>query len=234
MVDQMGWKNPIDRQIEVEGNKKTVIGVVRDFHYRNFNGKIGPVLFLGMQEETGSKFYYLLMKAEDDHLLQVQLAAREAWEEIAPNEPFVGMLQEDAFDTFYEEVEAENLILSVIGGICIVLACLSLFGLFSFTIQRRIKEFSIKRVLGASPFSILGNASKSYLIIILMALVIGAPIGYLMISELLAIMYPTPLDTGIYPFIFAFLLTVLTISLTILSQVTRVLKMNPSENLRVD
>jgi ABC-type antimicrobial peptide transport system permease subunit len=232
MVREMKWVDPLSEEINYQGATRQIIGVVHDFHYRGFHSPIRPVLFFGLQEDTSSSLYYISIKSTANDLNELQLKAQLLWDEIAPDEPYTGMLQEDAFEAFYEETEASTIILLIISTIAIILACLGLFGMFSFTIQRRLKEFSIRKVLGASPLSIVYQVGKTYLIIISIALLIGAPIGYLMIDKLLSIMYPERMETGFSPFLWAFLMTAGTIILTIVGQVMRAVKVNPTENLR--
>ncbi|WP_420577709.1 ABC transporter permease [Ekhidna sp.] len=234
MVQEMNWIDPLNKEIEYQGKIRRIIGVVEDFHYRSFHSLIRPVLFFGLQEDTPSSLYYLSMKSASNDLRGLQLKTQLLWDEIAPDEPYTGMLQENAFEAFYEETEASTVILLIISSIAIILACLGLFGMFSFTIQRRLKEFSIRKVLGASPLSIVHQVSKTYVIIISIALLVGAPIGYLMINKLLSIMYPERMETGLSPFLLAFLITAGTIIITIIGQVMRAVKVNPTENLRGD
>ncbi|WP_425390762.1 ABC transporter permease [Ekhidna sp.] len=234
MVQEMNWIDPLNMEVEYQGKKRKIIGVVEDFHYRSFHSPIRPVLFFGLHEDTPSSLYYLSIKSASNDLHGLQLKTQLLWDEIAPDEPYTGMLQEDAFEAFYEETEASTVILLIISSIAIILACLGLFGMFSFTIQRRLKEFSIRKVLGASPLSIVHQVSKTYVIIILIALFVGAPIGYLMINKLLSIMYPERMETGLSPFLLAIAITVGTVTITILGQVLRAVKVNPTENLRGD
>ncbi|MEQ8903892.1 ABC transporter permease [Ekhidna sp.] len=232
MVHSMNWEDPIGEKIDHQGTLREVIGVVSDFHYRSFHSTIRPVLFFGLDEDTPSSLYYLSIKSKPGAIHDLKLSSQLLWDDVVPGEPFVHMLQEEAFASFYEETEASTLILIVLSTIAIILACLGLFGLFSFSIQRRLKEFSIRKVLGATPLSIVTHVSKTYLVIIIIALVIGAPVGYLMIDKLLSIMYPEQMATGFSPFFLAFIMTLGTIGLTITGQIIRAVKVNPTENLR--
>ncbi len=230
-VEKMGWDNPIGQVFQYDSVRKTVVGVVQDFHYYSFYRPVEGVFFSGLRENSGNQ---LVVKSNPGSMLTVDEFARESWFTLAPNDPYDRKFQEDVFDDFFYENRANITLMLLISGVTIVLATLGLYGLFSFNIQRRLREFSVRKVLGAAPIAIVKIASKQYVWIILVAFVLGAPLGFILIDQLVTSIYPDPKGAGPLPFVVAILIVLLTISITIAGQILKATRVNPAENLRAE
>ncbi len=230
-VKQVGWDDPIGKTFTYDSSRYNVLGVVEDFHYYTFWVDIEPVFFLMVPEED---FKYLVVKSEPDKLVEVDKYLLGVWPSISPNDPYDKVYQEDAMNGFHEENRANIVIISFIAGLAIILACLGLFGLLSFNINRRLKEFSVRKVLGAQSSEIIRVASREYVWVLTIAFVLGAPTGFMMITQLINMIYPDPKQAGALPFIIAILIVVVTVIITISGQIVRATQVNPSENLRAE
>ncbi|MEP2508179.1 MAG: FtsX-like permease family protein, partial [Reichenbachiella sp.] len=114
----------------------------------------------------------------------------------------------------------------------IILGCMGLFGLLSFNLQRRMKEFGVRKVLGAGRGTLIKLANKEYLWIMVVSFFLGAPLGYLLMDKLLNLMYQDPLQITAIPFILSIALMAITVGLTVTGQILNVTKVNPAEILR--
>ena len=129
-------------------------------------------------------------------------------------------------------MDSNVIIISFISLIAIILASLGLFGLLSFNIQSRLKEFSVRKILGAPVIEIIRVAAKQYLWIVLIGFFIGAPIGYFLIDSMIQNIYPDPKPTSWFPFVLAITIMVSMLLVSIIGQLLKAVNVNPAENLR--
>ncbi len=226
---KMGWEDPLSEWVTYDSTRREVIGVVEDFHYNMFYDDIDPVMFT---LEDQKAYDYFIVQADHQSLQQLQSHLEEAWLLVAPNDPYLPKFQSDVFDSFFLENRANVIIISVIAGIAIILTALGLFGLFAFNIRKKLKEFSVRKVLGARPLDIIRIASKEYFWVIIISMVLGMPAGYLLINQLIQSIYPSPSEAGPLPFVVSLLIVMVTVALTIAGQVLRATRVNPAETLR--
>ena len=230
-VKMMRWEHPLNQVFEYDSVRRYVIGVVEDFHYEGFYDPLGPVMFTIIPEE---EFAYLSVKASDHHAKDVLESLKTTWHELAPDDPFDGFLQDDVFQDFHNDNTANIKLLSFISGMAIILGCLGLFGLVSFNITRRLKEFSVRKVFGANLGQIFRLMSRDYMWILIISFGIGAPSGFFLMNLLIQHIYPDPQQAGILPFATAIIVMIITVGLTVGSQMGRVSRENPAKTLRIE
>lgn len=227
---KMGWVNPLEHSFTYDSTKYQVIGVVEDFHYNGFYSEVLPIFFV--LDNDASKFRYFTAQVTPGHMLEVSESLEHAWREATPNDPYDVFYQEDALRGFYEENHANIVIITFISGFAIILACLGLFGLLTFNLSRRMKEFSVRKVLGAKGSHIVKLANEDYVWVLLISFLIGAPFGYFGIAQLIESIYPDPPETSIFPFILAITIMVVTVAITVSGQILKAIRVNPADTLR--
>lgn len=228
-VDRMGWSNPIGQTVPYEGVKRTVVGVLHDFSHNDFFQEIDPVLFYGLGDE---RVRYFSLKVRPDKLLDIDQELLAAWKEINPNDVYNRQFQSDVFDDFYQETGANITIVVFLSVVTIILACMGLYGLISFHIQAKLKEFSVRKVLGAAPKAIAAIASRQYSWIILIAFAVGAPLGAWGILQLINGVFSDAKEVSVLPFVIALLIVIVTLALTVTGQVLKAINVNPATILR--
>jgi ABC-type antimicrobial peptide transport system permease subunit len=228
-VKAMGWQSGVNQFFIHSGKQLTVIGVVRDFHHDDFYLGIRPALFTLTSEKD---FRYLAMKVQQGNALGIEQELRTLWKEIGPDDPYRGILQDDVFYNFNRNNRNDTNIIASVATITLLLACLGLFGLVSYNITRRLKEFSIRKVFGAGTFHIFRLMNRDYAWILTIAFALGAPAGFLLMNQLIHSIYPDPQPAGPFPFAMAIGMMVVTVAVTIGSQIGRVTKENPAQTLR--
>jgi ABC-type antimicrobial peptide transport system permease subunit len=228
-VEAMGWESGLSQTFTYDSMQHTVVGVVEDFHYYNFFNAIDPVMIQGLNPES---VRYLTVQTESGKLAELEQYTRTAWQSIAPNDPFDRVFQEDVFDGFYQENKSNITILLLVTGIAIVLACLGLYGLLSFNVQGKLKEFSVRKVLGAEPKTLVKIISKQYFWVLLISFLIGAPLGTLGMMKLVVSVFPETKPVTALPFIVAMSIILITLIITVAGQINRAIKVNPAELLR--
>jgi putative ABC transport system permease protein len=228
-VEAMGWSNPLNQFFMHVGKQLTVIGVVYDFHHDDFYMGIRPAMFMLVPEQ---EFRFLSIKVEPGAAAAIEQEMRQLWKEIGPDDPYRGMVQDDVFYNYFRNTRNDMGIITSVAVITLILACLGLFGLVSYNITRRLMEFSVRKVFGASLLHIFRLMNRDYAWILTVAFLVGAPAGYLLMSQLINVMYPDPQPTGVLPFAIAVAMMVITVAVTVGSQMSRITRENPAQTLR--
>ncbi|MEM1138071.1 MAG: FtsX-like permease family protein, partial [Bacteroidota bacterium] len=161
--------------------KAEIIGVVKDFHYQSMHHEIQPLII-----HTDHPITHLYVRLEAENIVEGLALLEKKWKTLAADLPFdYSFLDED----IQKQYEADVRWLTIgfyASGLAIIIACLGLFGLASYTSAQRIKEIGIRKVLGASVSSILILFTKDYFKLVVIAFVISIPIANYFIIEWLA------------------------------------------------
>ncbi|GAB3264282.1 ABC transporter permease [Larkinella harenae] len=228
-VRELGWgqTNPIGKTIVRSGRKEfTVVGVVRDFHYASARQKIAPLMLL-----LGYNSGAVQVKVKADDVAGVVAAMKEKWAAFNPPAPFTYTFLDDRFAALYEAEQKTGTLFTVFAGISIVIACLGLFGLATFTAEQRTKEIGVRKVMGATSSSIVLLLSKDFLQLVLIAVLIAFPIaGWAMNRWLQDFAYRIEVAWWVYAL--AALLAVGIALLTVSFQSIKAALMNPVKSLR--
>jgi ABC-type lipoprotein release transport system permease subunit len=231
LVHELKLTHPLGQQFEIDGVPYEIIGVVHDFHHRNFFNPIQPAVFT---LAARNDYRYLSLRVEHGAEERTYQALLQQWAKLYPEIPFQGGHQADTWGTYFHSVNRSETFNKVIASIAILLASLGLYGLVTLNVSGRIKEFSIRKILGAGVKNITTGLLRQYVALITVSLLIGAPLSYFFARAYLAMLfaYPMPMDysgTGIALFI---LLGI--VLLVIATQIRRVLRSSSVEGLKME
>jgi putative ABC transport system permease protein len=225
---RMDWNEAINQSFEYDSVKYTVVGVVSDFHHNSFYNAIKPVMF----RVTNDAFKYLVMKVGSNKMNAVEASIKNIWPKISADDPYTGFVQHDVFGWFYQNNRQNVEVFIFISIITLIVACLGLYGLVSYNITRRLKEFSIRKIMGANLGQIFKIMSSDYQWILIIAFVVGAPLGFYLMNMLISAVYPFPQPIKTWPFFIAIIMIMAMVGLTIATQLNRVRKENPADTLK--
>ena len=179
-VEAYGFDEPTRAQITAgdSGAVFDVIGVVDNFHFRSMRREVAPAaLFLG--DPTGStppgSVYARLTPGGPAGTLD---EIRATWAAFAGSTPFRYSFLDRTYDQLHRDVRRAGTLFSLFAGLAVVIACLGLFGLATYTVQRRRKEIGIRKALGATVAQVVGLVSKEFVSLVAVAAVIGLPVAY--------------------------------------------------------
>jgi putative ABC transport system permease protein len=225
------WKSPVGKTIRLLMNdtNKTVIGVVRDYHLRSLHHKIMPLYI----DNVPSNFLYISTKIKSDNVSTTLRDLKNKWTEIAPDQPFDFFFLDESFDRQYRADEKLGLIFSNFTLLAILVACLGLFGLASFTAEQRTKEIGIRKSLGAPVSSIVILLIKEFTKWVFLANIIAWPIAYFGMNHWLH-NFAYHIKIGFGTFILAGLLTLVIALLAVGYQAIKAARANPVEALRYE
>jgi putative ABC transport system permease protein len=228
---RFGWKDPVGKTIRnlLNETNKTVIGVVSNFHLRSLHHNIMP-LYL---DYNPANLGYVSIKIKPDELSKTLDFLREKWVEITPARTFDYFFLDEAFDQQYRDDEQLGIILSNFSVLAILIACLGLFGLASFTVERRTKEIGIRKALGASVFGITLLLLKEFTKLILLANVVAWPIAYFSMNRWLQ-NYAYRIEIGLSAFVLAGFIVLLIAFLAVGYQALKAARADPVDALRYE
>ena len=223
----------IDQKIELiyRGKKKIykVIGVVNNFHHESLKQAITPAIFKYRSE--GMDYYSIKLSTTNPG--STVAAIKAVYLKLFPNDTFEYHFLDNAYNAQYKADQRFGDIFSLFSGLAIVVACIGLFGLASFTLLQRTKEVGIRKVLGASRKTLLALLLRDFLRPVLLAGVLALPIMYWGMTEWLKnFAYRMFLDWWLL--VFPLLLVGLVALLTVVFQTLKVTRNNPIKALRYE
>jgi putative ABC transport system permease protein len=230
---QFGFDKPEGQEILNSQNayvfaRYHVIGIMKDFNFDSYHNKIRPLaVFL----ELGTA-PILMVRYEGNAKTLIDNTSK-LWKQYAGAEPFAYSFMDENFDKAYRSEERIGQVLSVFSGLAIFIACLGLFALALFTAEQRTKEIGIRKVLGASVTSISMLLTKEFVVLVFIAFIPAAAIGWWASSQWLSgFAYRTDISQLI--FVCAGLSAVAIASLTVGFQSIKAARANPVDSLRHD
>jgi putative ABC transport system permease protein len=222
----IGWEDPIGKQL----NKGTVIGLIKDFHYRPLRTEIEPMA-LSLMEDNEARYFSI--KVQSNSLTDTLAFVEAKWKEFSPGYPFVYSFLDERLDQLYRSEKHLLQIFSNFAVLAVLLSCLGLFGLALFTANRKTKEIGIRKVLGASITQILLLLSKEFIRWLILANIFAWPIAYYAMHKWLnAFAYKTTLDA--LPFALAGAISLGIALMTVSFQSLRSATANPVDSLRYE
>ena len=205
----------------------TITGVLKDFLFKPADYALEPMLLRYNPERWST----LNLSIASGNTMQTTSQLEAAWKKLDPYHSFEGKFYEDNIQDIFSDMRDAVWIITVIGMLGVTIACLGLLGITIFTIQSKSKEISIRKVIGATPASLMRLLTKSYLQVMIIAVLIAIPIAVILGNlTLQAMSQRISLGAGI--FIPGVLIIILLSLLTIGSQTIKAVFVNPVKGLR--
>ncbi len=211
------------------GNKGTIIGIVRDFHFESLHQQINPIVFAITPAFYNRMSIRLSEAGFADGLAHIE----KVWREFLPDRLFEYDFLTDRYLNQYEAEVRQSQLFTGFAALAIFIACLGLFGLATFNTLQRIKEIGIRKVLGASIPNIMLLLSGEIVTLILVATVIAWPAAWYFADQWLE-SFAYRIDIGIIPFMGSALIAVLIALATVSAQTVRAAMSNPAKTLRYE
>lgn len=233
-VKHFGFDSPVGKELICQNSSRKdqeiyeVIGIVQDFHFDSFRNNIEP-LVLHLGQSTG----LISFRIQTESLSGTIDLLRMGWKKFLPDEPFEYSFMDERFDSDYRAETRVGHIFGVFAALAIFIGCLGLFGLASFTAERRTKEIGIRKVLGASILVIIRLLIKEFVILIGIANLIAWPFAYFLMRRWLQD-FAYRIALGFSVFLIAGTVTFLVALLTVSFLAVRAALVNPVESLRYE
>ncbi|HAP58465.1 MAG TPA: transporter permease [Cytophagales bacterium] len=227
-VEMMGLEEPLGTQLTLwNGNKREIIGVVKDFHFETVHEPFKPVVFYYDPNDTG----YLYARVRTEHVGEAVSEIQSVYGEFNPGVTFNYTFIDENFEAQYRAERQIADLARYFAILAVLISCLGLLGLVAFTADRRKKEIGVRKVLGASVVSILVLLSRNFAKLIVLALLLALPPGYLLAQRWLdTFAFHTQLPHTLFAAI-AGLSILLAVSIVVF-QSWRITRMNPAVALQ--
>jgi putative ABC transport system permease protein len=175
---RMQLEHPVGTPIKFGDERKgTIIGVVKDFHLSSIHSPIEPTVITYQPHYTWITFVRLDGKNTPATLSKLE----EAYKSLLPDYPFEYHFMDQEYDKMYKSENQIGQLANWFSGLAIFISCLGLFGLASFSVERRTKEIGVRKVLGASVVSVFTLVSSEFVVLVVVSLLLAAyPAWYLM------------------------------------------------------
>jgi putative ABC transport system permease protein len=181
---ELGWgKNALGKTVSRRDNdgsiaRLKVIGIVKNFHFKSLHETISPLVMV-LNRDAGTT----ILKINTNDVSSLLSSIKSKWDSFSPEGAFNYSFLDERISKTYEAEKTLNLILGIFAGLTIMVACLGLFGLVTFTAEQRTREIGIRKVLGAETGLIVGLLSKDLLKLVCIALLVAIPAGWLTMHQ---------------------------------------------------
>jgi len=229
-VEKAGWKDPIGKRISHWLAKNgRVIGVIQNFNYRSLHQEILPMLMVYQPKWSA----YLSMKISPGPVKPVLESIKETFSGMFPDHPFEYSFLDDVFNSMYRAETRLEKILGIFTLLAGFIACLGLYGLVSYNLERKTKDIGIRKILGASVPGIIFLFSRDTLKFVLLSCLISWPIVYFVMNRWLQnFAYRTSIGVDVF-IVSASLALVISLTTVGLRSV-RAASANPVDSLRYE
>jgi len=234
-VEELDFDSPVGKTIG-ESNKGfpynlIIIGVVKDFNFLSLHNEIDPAIFHIQPGNWG--YRYLLARISTSNIPETLKHLETSWKEIQPEKPFIYKFMSNVLEGHYITEKRWKGIIQIFSLLAIGIACMGIFGLTSITINQRVKEIGIRKVLGAKSPQIFKLVTNDFLVLIGTANVITWPIAYYAAHKLLQ-NFAYRINIGVWIFILCGTFSLLIALLTVSYQSIKAATANPVNSLRYE
>jgi putative ABC transport system permease protein len=207
-----------------------IVGIAKDFNFNSLHYKI-ETMFMFNQKDWG--FNNLSVKINGDKAKQALAFIKTVWDKNCTGHPFEYQFLDDHFEEVYQADAQVSKIVGVLAALAIIISCLGLFGLASYSAEKRIKEVGIRKVMGASMQSVVTLLSKQFLKLVIIANIIAWPIAWLAVHSWLQD-YAYRIEISWWVFLAAGLAAVMIALITVSYQAIKAAVANPVKSLRTE
>ena len=231
-IEQLGFNKPeeaLNKRIDFWGRRYTIVGVTANFHQQSLQDAYEPLILRLIPGVNG----YLSVKTIGADAGKTINLVKGEWNKFFPGNTFDYFFLDEHFNDQYKADQRFGQVFGLFTGLAILVACMGLFGLASFTTIQRTKEIGIRKVLGASVFNILKLLYREFALLLLIAFVISIPVAWFATSNWLQ-GYAFRISVHWAYFVLPFLAIVVIALITVSFQAIRAAMANPVESLRVE
>jgi predicted lysophospholipase L1 biosynthesis ABC-type transport system permease subunit len=213
----------------IQARKMTIVGVMKDFHYGKVDNLIGPVAFMFWTPEDRAIVNVKIQSAD----MPATIGKIEStWKKIDRIHPFDAQFYDEAIEEAYSELSSMIKIIGFLSFLTISIASMGLFGMVVFTTETRLKEISIRKVMGASSGNLIYLLSQGFLVLLAISALIALPMTYLFFENVVLTKFPYHTPVQVVELFVGLLAVSLIAFIMIGSQTMKAAQSNPAEVLK--
>ncbi len=230
VVKIMGIGNPVGKNFNFMGLKGTIIGVLQNFHFKGADQAIEPMAFALADTNYLRVILIRLTKGKIQESLK---SVEKVWKQIVPEYPLDYTFIDQDYENLYRGQMRLTELLKYLTLLAVIIACLGLYGLASYSAERRTNEVGIRKVMGASSLSVMFTLSKEFLVLVLISIVIAVPVGWIIVGNLLK-QFANRVELSVFVFAGIAAGAIVIAFLTVIFQAYKASCTNPAEALKVE
>ena len=238
MANYMGYKNiedAVGKKIStIRHESKTIVGIIANFNFESLHKTIDPVVLIGYKNLQSHylRGKYLAVRIKEQNTDSAISSIQHIWKIFYPNRPLTYFFLDKAIDKQYFKEHRLMKISVYFSLVAVIIACLCLFGLSFFVMERRKREIAIRKAMGISNFSLLWEMSKNFLVTATIGILISFPISYLLMQDWLNL-FSYKIQMSIWNFVFSALIGLMITVIAISYHMIHALLKNPVEDLQI-
>ncbi len=229
LAKRMNWDDPIGKKVQIGRDTASpparVIGLIKDYHQTGLYNEIESLLWYYRYNN-----YLLHAKIAPFDIAETVQYIEDEWNKLFPDQPFESTFLEDEINAQVEGDENRGVIFSTFSILAVLISCLGLFGLSSFTVDQRKKEVVIRKILGADTNSIIYLLSKEFSALVFISIAITIPIAIWYLNLWLQD-YTYKTDLNVFIFVLSALATIVITLLTVSFHIVKASRANPADML---
>jgi putative ABC transport system permease protein len=229
-IKTIGLSDPVGKSFRFMGINGRIVGVLKNFHFKSADQPIEPIAFALTEAKYLS---VILIRISGDNTMESLKTVEKIWNEVIPEYPLDYSFVDQDYDSLFRAQIRLTALLKYFTILAIIIACLGLYGLSSYSAERRTNEIGIRKVMGAGPLTIMYSLSKEFLFLVLISIVIAIPVGWILVNNLLK-EFAYRIDLSFLIFTFIAVGAIIIAMLTVSFQAYKASGINPAEALKIE
>ncbi len=182
VVKIMGVDDAVGKSFSFMGISGRIVGVLKNFHFKGADQPIEPIAF-ALTDPV--RLSYILIRLAPGNIPEALKTAENVWNKVIPEYPFDYFFIDEDYDNLFRTQLRLTRLLKYFTILAVIIACLGLYGLSAYSAERRTNEIGIRKVMGAGTPNILYSMVKEFMLLIIIALIIAIPAGWIIVGTLL-------------------------------------------------
>ncbi len=228
---KIGYKEPVGKELTMWGDKGMIIGLMKDFHHNSLHVPIEPLIIRLHKNSWGPLWGHVVIRTEAGKTKEAIASMEKLFKEFNPGHPFKYYFTDEELARNYKAEHTVSKLSRYFSFLAIFISCLGLFGLVTFTVEQRLREIGIRKVLGASVPGVVRLLSKDFIVLVLIASLIAFPAAWWAMNKWLSD-YAYRISIGWEAFAIAGVTALMIALLTVGFQAVKAAISNPVKVLR--
>ncbi len=227
-LKQMHWTSAVGRNIEYQNRRYQIIGQVDDFHYENFQTPVGPLVLMGCKP---ADVHFVYVKTTSGLFKNAHAGIEKVWKKVNPDLPFEYAYQDNVFSQYFNGFDQVSDVMGAASVIMIVISVSGIFGLALLILGRKMKEISVRKVLGASIGNIIYLINKEFLFAIGFAILFGWPVSWWLVRTMFNQVTPDSV-VSLYPLMLSLVALIVMTGLSVSWHIFKAHTSSPTKYLK--
>ena len=226
----MGAGDPVGKSFSFMGFNGRIVGILKNFNFKGADQPIEPIAFALADTRYLS---FILIRLTPGDIPSSLKSVEKAWKEIIPEYPLDYTFIDQDYDSLFRAQIRLSELLKYFTVLAVIIACLGLYGLSSYSAERRTNEVGIRKVMGAGSLIVMYTLSKEFFTLVLISIVIAIPLGWIIVGNLLK-QFAYRIEMNMLVFTGIAIGAIIIAMLTVSFQAYKATGINPAEALKIE